>query len=560
MIECQASFYSSPSKVSKASNSPSKHDKPSQNGHTETFKLSMKNTNLTFYQQDNNNKPANMINVVGLLYHLDAKTKTLILSDKKTNAPIAKISSSPVSLGKIEKFCQENNINDKHTPKRRSPLWYTPNNKESESYLADNNIKQNYHGFVNLAFMIILIVKLKDLITGYKLNGIIAPPATALPSPLGLSYGFVCVFVVSILMYSIEKLAFKKVLPKGLACALQVLNLLGLLILTILFCHYFEPNPLFGLAHMFWCLMMLLKMISYVHIMNEVRNTLPEVLIPQRGRTNGHSKQAESEEGIVSRENIEVIRKYHNNISDIVNVKNILYFYFAPTISYQLWYPRSSSISFKKIGHILIKLVLILTVFMTILTQQFVPILEPSCKILREGAMIEKVEAVLNFSTCFAVLFIMFFYIIFELYCNILAEILRFANRDFYRDWWNSHSMADFWRLWNLPVHRWMIRHLYNPLMNRGCSKAVAVFIVFLISGIAHELLVCLPLRVYSSTFLVFMLIQVPLVALEKSYDLRFKGIHIDNILFWCFSWLVLVPLGMLYYYGLFLEKYGWSS
>jgi diacylglycerol O-acyltransferase-1 len=520
----------------------------------------MKDHDLIFYKHDSsNNKPIATINVVGLLYHLDAKTKTLLLSDKKNNAPVVKIASSPVTLGKIEKFCQDNNIHDKHEPKRRSPLWYTPNNKVSESYLADPKIHQNYGGFVNLAFMIIFIVKLKDLIAMYRANGLIAPPPTALPSALEIGYGFLCVLGTSLLMFGIEKLAFKKILPNGLAMFLQVLNLASLLLLTILFCHYFEPNPLFGLAHMFWCLMMLLKMISYVHIMNEVRNTLPQAL-EKNGKSNGNHKTRKEDEEIVSRENIEVIKKYQKNISEIVNAKDILYFYFAPTLSYQLWYPRSSHISWSKIGNLLIKLVLVLVVFMTLLTQQFLPILEPSCKILIEGAMIEKLEAILNFSSCFAMLFIMFFYTIFELYCNILAEILRFANRDFYRDWWNSHSMADFWRLWNLPVHRWMIRHLYNPLMNKGLSKNVAVFVVFLISGIAHELLVCLPLRVYSSTFLVFMLIQIPAVALEKMYDLRFKRIQVDNILFWCFSWLVLVPFGMLYYYGLFLNKHGWSS
>lgn len=28
----------------------------------------------------------------------------------------------------------------------------------------------------------------------------------------------------------------------------------------------------------------------------------------------------------------------------------------------------------------------------------------------------------------------------------------------FYRDWWNANTIESYWRLWNLPVHYWMVR------------------------------------------------------------------------------------------------------
>ena len=49
------------------------------------------------------------------------------------------------------------------------------------------------------------------------------------------------------------------------------------------------------------------------------------------------------------------------------------------------------------------------------------------------------------------------FYIFFHLYLNIIAEILRFGDREFYRDWWNSTTIDQYWRLWNIPVHKWMV-------------------------------------------------------------------------------------------------------
>lgn len=38
------------------------------------------------------------------------------------------------------------------------------------------------------------------------------------------------------------------------------------------------------------------------------------------------------------------------------------------------------------------------------------------------------------------------------------AQVLRFGDRLFYRDWWNANTIEAYWRLWNLPVHYWMVR------------------------------------------------------------------------------------------------------
>ena len=34
--------------------------------------------------------------------------------------------------------------------------------------------------------------------------------------------------------------------------------------------------------------------------------------------------------------------------------------------------------------------------------------------------------------------------------------------------------MGFFWRTWNLPVHSWMLAHVYLPLTNRKWSKQVS--------------------------------------------------------------------------------------
>jgi diacylglycerol O-acyltransferase-1 len=79
------------------------------------------------------------------------------------------------------------------------------------------------------------------------------------------------------------------------------------------------------------------------------------------------------------------------------------------------------------------------------------------------------------------------FYAVFHSAGNFFAELLCFGDRQFYKDWWNCESINDFWRKWNIPVHRWCLRHLYIPLLQIRSSKAVGGAAVFVFSALFHE-------------------------------------------------------------------------
>ena len=55
-----------------------------------------------------------------------------------------------------------------------------------------------------------------------------------------------------------------------------------------------------------------------------------------------------------------------------------------------------------------------------------------------------------------------FFYLLFHSFLNTMGEILSFADRNFYNDWWNSDDIVVFWKTWNLPVHRWAVSFVQN--------------------------------------------------------------------------------------------------
>eukprot|EP00501_MAST-03F_sp_TOSAG23-6_P001645 GSMAST32.ASY1.ANO1.1713.1 assembled CDS len=145
------------------------------------------------------------------------------------------------------------------------------------------------------------------------------------------------------------------------------------------------------------------------------------------------------------------------------------------------------------------------------------------------------------------------FYCIFHLWLNILAELTRFGDRHFYRDWWNARNLDYFWRNWNMPVHHWLKRHVYNPLMLKEVQPVVAIGIVFLISAIGHELLVIVPLGILPSLPLAFlaMIVQLPLCIITRNI---FRKSEFGNVVFWV-SIILGQPFAVVMYHYDFVKR-----
>jgi len=126
--------------------------------------------------------------------------------------------------------------------------------------------------------------------------------------------------------------------------------------------------------------------------------------------------------------------------------------------------------------------------------------------------------------------YLLIFYIVFEVACNGFAELTRFADREFYQDWWNSTTWDEFARKWNRPVHEWLLRHVYLESINTYKLPSVkAAFITFLISSIFHELFLAVTLRLLRPWLFFLQMLQFPLILLGR----HFKRKTIGNLIFW---------------------------
>ncbi|KAL4778309.1 MBOAT, membrane-bound O-acyltransferase family-domain-containing protein [Aspergillus varians] len=242
-----------------------------------------------------------------------------------------------------------------------------------------------------------------------------------------------------------------------------------------------------------------------------------------------------------------------------ITLGNLAYYLLAPTLVYQPVYPRTPRIRWSFVGKRLFEFVGLSVVIWLLSAQYAAPLLRNATEKIAVLHFTSILERGLKLSTISLVIWLAGFYAIFQSLLNGLAEIMRFGDREFYTDWWNSPSFGVYWRSWNRPVYMFMKRHVYMPLVTRGWNPIFASTMVFLISAILHELLVGVPTHNPIGVAFLAMLFQLPLILLTAPFE-KLKtplGKAIGNSFFWLTFCVVGQPLGTLLYFFAWQAKYG---
>lgn len=235
-----------------------------------------------------------------------------------------------------------------------------------------------------------------------------------------------------------------------------------------------------------------------------------------------------------------------------ITISNIYYFWLAPTLTYQIAFPRAPRVRIWRVIGIVARLFVAVSLFLFFTAQIITPNLNSLVHDLEGTNGRYTVGIMAEYWLKLAIVntyqWLLMFYIVFHLYLNFFAEILRFGDRVFYKDWWNSSEVSAYWRLWNMPVHYWLVRHVYFPCIRLGMSKLAATFVVFLLSAIMHELLISVPFHLVRPWSFVGMMMQMPLVAITRYIDRKMPGSSIGNIIFWMSFCVVGQPMAILLY------------
>ncbi|KAF8892249.1 MBOAT, membrane-bound O-acyltransferase family-domain-containing protein [Infundibulicybe gibba] len=215
-----------------------------------------------------------------------------------------------------------------------------------------------------------------------------------------------------------------------------------------------------------------------------------------------------------------------------ITFKNFAVYQLIPTLVYELEYPRTEKI---RPGYLFEKTVATFGTFALLYTVTesfilpFIPTTDQSF-----------LRSLLDLALPFMIAYLLLFFIIFECICNGFAELSYFADRQFYEDWvshpdlnrWNSTSWDEFSRKWNKPVHAFLLRHVYAPILSYELSRTSAMFVTFLLSACVHELVMVVVSQKFRMYLFVLQIVQIPMIVISRIPIVK-RNKLLGNIVFW---------------------------
>ncbi|KAA8912710.1 MBOAT, membrane-bound O-acyltransferase family-domain-containing protein [Sphaerosporella brunnea] len=220
-----------------------------------------------------------------------------------------------------------------------------------------------------------------------------------------------------------------------------------------------------------------------------------------------------------------------------LTLNNFVDYMLCPTLCYELSYPRTERVRWNKVAE-KAAAVFGCIFLLTVVSEEFIlPVMNEAAISLDNAKQFSEVALILLESISlllfpFMVTFLLVFLVIFEYVLGAFAEITCFGDRHFYSDWWNSTDWLEFSREWNVPVHSFLQRHVYG-VSRRNMPRNVAIFVTFLISALAHELVMfCITKKLRGYGFVCQML-QLPIIAIQRTKIMRERRTF-NNVMFWC--------------------------
>eukprot|EP00918_Siedleckia_nematoides_P053103 GHVU01115981.1.p1 GENE.GHVU01115981.1~~GHVU01115981.1.p1 ORF type:complete len:377 (+),score=54.38 GHVU01115981.1:890-2020(+) len=358
-------------------------------------------------------------------------------------------------------------------------------------------------------------------------------------------------YLLSFCAYAIEEFYAPRVRRfDGPAMPLQMfslvlLNQAAIILFPLAAVRLHAPYPPVALGLLATSLTMLLKTISFHHVLLDQRRAM-------------HANEDFDLLCFGCPLEAAAAKKYPSSLS----FSHYVRFLFAPTLCFQYHYPSTTRIRWRRVCIHIAAIILSLGLMKIIIDQYIAVTLRnafASELVPPVGSLlmlcVHFFERLLTVSIPNLYVWLLIFFGIFHHHLNLLAELTHFADREFYQMWWNSRNFKEYWQRWNLPVHHFLHRHVYKPLLRKQMTRTTASLVVFLVSAVAHEYAVAEAIGVpYTGLVLVAFLAQIPLQALTQTEAVSRRPM-VGNFTFWITFCFTGQPAAVLFYYFLFNAK-----
>ncbi|XP_032974464.1 sterol O-acyltransferase 2 [Rhinolophus ferrumequinum] len=183
------------------------------------------------------------------------------------------------------------------------------------------------------------------------------------------------------------------------------------------------------------------------------------------------------------------------------------YFLFCPTLIYRETYPRTPNVKWNYVAKNFAQALGCVLYACFILGRLCVPVF---ANMSREPFSTRAlVLSVMHATLPGIFMLLLIFFAFLHCWLNAFAEMLRFGDRMFYRDWWNSTSFSNYYRTWNVVVHDWLYSYVYQDglWLLGGQARRAAMVGVFLVSAVVHEYIFCFVLGFFYPVMLILFLV-----------------------------------------------------
>lgn len=225
-----------------------------------------------------------------------------------------------------------------------------------------------------------------------------------------------------------------------------------------------------------------------------------------------------------------------NEFPKNINLRNYFEFTMFPALVYTLNFPRTKKIRWWYVFEKVCAIFGIIFLMSLLADGSMDPIVRKAIS-CRDLPLPEKSKQYgllfLDMIPPFLMEYLLTFFLIWDSILNAIAELSKFADRDFYGPWWSCSEWSEFAKLWNRPVHKFLLRHVYHSSISAlQLSKSAAVFFTFMLSSVVHELLMLIIFGRLRGYLLLFQMSQIPMIFLSQSKFMKNRKV-LGNIICW---------------------------
>ncbi|EDM15968.1 rCG59622, isoform CRA_a [Rattus norvegicus] len=379
--------------------------------------------------------------------------------------------------------------------------WELRCHRLQDSLFSSDSGFSNYRGILNWCVVMLILSNARLFLENLIKYGILVDPIQVVSLFLKDPYSWPapCLIIASnifiVATFQIEKRLSVGALTEQMGLLLHVVNLATIICFPAAVALLVESiTPVGSLFALASYSIIFLKLFSY----RDVNLWCRQRRVKAKAVSAGKKVSGAAAQNTVS---------YPDNLT----YRDLYYFIFAPTLCYELNFPRSPRIRKRFLLRRVLEMLFFTQLQVGLIQQWMVPTIQNSMKPFKDMDYSRIIERLLKLAVPNHLIWLIFFYWLFHSCLNAVAELLQFGDREFYRDWWNAESVTYFWQNWNIPVHKWCIRHFYKPMLRLGSNKWMARTGVFLASAFFHEYLVSIPLRMFRLWAFTAMMAQVPL-------------------------------------------------